>query len=213
MAKNKKFSKRKQNDAFNEKPTNGGTKYTTAALYIPVDISDKIRVEVTAVIQSIKFDKISFPLSAYRKDINTQENEQDDRVSTVGYIHKFDLESNTFQTVIFNGSKSVIDTFKNPIVVPIITTYKESLGTIIKLVIKDAGELNMDPEDEETATAETTEEADARYNEYDTKAVLVTEDEDETPSESEELEVDPDEVQSAPNEHPVSNVVSGRAVN
>lgn len=225
MAKNKK-KKNQQKEAAAK--TNN--KYTLANLVMPEGISDKIRVEIMAVIQSTQFDKISFPLSASRKAINTQEHDQDDRISTIGYIRKFDLEKNQFQVVIFNGTKDAVAKFKNPIIIPVITTYKEeSLGTITKFLIDDAGEVAEAPA-EETATEEnkpetTTEDSsneEAVSAEENTdhgqsavdNAEVVAETTEEKPSKVPENGIKiPDEVKQAVAASTPNNVVQGKAVN
>lgn len=226
MAKNKK-KKNQQKEAAAK--TNN--KYTLANLVMPEGISDKVRVEIMAVIQSTQFDKISFPLSASRKAINTQEHDQDDRISTIGYIRKFDLEKNQFQVVIFNGTKDAVAKFKNPIIIPVITTYKEeSLGTITKFLIDDAGETEEKPAEETVAeenksegTTEDTEgnkEADPAEENNDQEqsasdnAEVVAETTEEKPSKVPENGIKiPDEVKQAVAASTPNNVVQGKAVN
>lgn len=155
------MDKKKKNNKRSQAQSNASKKYVLATLSMPEGISEKVHVEVMAVVQSTQFDKISIPLSAYRKSIGTQERDDDDRISTVGYIKDFDLEKNQFQVVIFNGSKEAVEAFKNPVIIPIITVYNDSLGTITKLIIDD---VEPEPEDEVDTTSpqeEVTEDAQA----------------------------------------------------
>lgn len=156
MAKKNKSKKNQATNPGTVKNTNAVKKYIMAKLCMPEDLSEKVHVETMAVIQSTQFDKISIPLSAYRASIGTKETEDDNRVSTVGYIKDFDLEKNQFQVVIFNGNKETIEAFKNPIIIPVITVYNNSLGTIVKFIIDDQKETKS--EDQETG-ADNTEDA------------------------------------------------------
>lgn len=221
MAKNKKKTNQQK-----EAMAKTNNKYILANLVMPEGISDKIRVEIMAVIQSTQFDKISFPLSASRKVINTQENDQDDRISTIGYIRKFDLEKNQFQVVIFNSTKDTVAKFKNPIIIPVITIYKEeSLGTITKFLIDDAGE--VEEKSEEAAVEENTQEAvtaedsndgspaeEDQNQPVDNTEVVVEEPVEENPSKVPENGIKiPDEVKQAVEASAPNNVVQGKAVN
>lgn len=225
MAKNKK-KKNQQKEAAAK--TNN--KYTLANLVMPEGISDKIRVEIMAVIQSTQFDKISFPLSASRKAINTQEHDQDDRISTIGYIRKFDLEKNQFQVVIFNGTKDAVAKFKNPIIIPVITTYKEeSLGTITKFLIDDAGEVAEAPAEETVAEESKPEEATEDSSNEEAASVEENTDQDQPAADNAEVVAEtteekpskvpengikiPDEVKQAVVASTPNNVVQGKAVN
>ena len=56
-------------------------------------------------------------------------------VITAGYIRKYDQKNNKFAIVLFNGMRDKILALKDLAIIVNYTSYKDSLGTITKLVI------------------------------------------------------------------------------
>lgn len=104
-------------------------------LYLPADLNKNIINEIIDVINTTKFDKISIPLGTYRCLIDSNADANDNRISTIGYIRKYDTETEMFTVVIFNN---FIDLFKsksdNAITLQY-NSYKDHLGTITKFNI------------------------------------------------------------------------------
>lgn len=123
MSKNFTQEQKRQNNAIE------------ARLSLPTDLSDDLYNEIMEVLQTTKFNKISFPLSSYRHNHDNTLPADDTRVITVGYIKKFDQKNNKFIVVLFNNAKAVIDGFVNPVIDVSFTQYNGKLGTITKLII------------------------------------------------------------------------------
>ena len=101
-----------------------------AKLALPADISDELKEEILQVLKATRFSKISIPLSTYRYlvDSSVKADEKPIRVTTVGYIRKFNSETNVFTVVLFNNS-----TYK--VIELGCSEFKDKLGTITKFVI------------------------------------------------------------------------------
>ena len=110
-----------------------------AKLALPADISDELKEEILQVLKSTRFSKISIPLSTYRYlvDSSVKADEKPIRVTTVGYIRKFNAETNVFTVVLFNNStyKDTIESFTDPVIELGWSEFKDKLGTITKFVI------------------------------------------------------------------------------
>lgn len=117
---------------YNTQKQNNSIEVTLA---FPADITEELRTEIMDVINTTKFNKISFPLSSYRHSHDDSIPADDTRVITVGYIKKFDRKNSVFHVVLFNNVKSLIEEFDNPIIKVDFTQYNGKLGTITKLII------------------------------------------------------------------------------
>jgi len=104
---------------------------------LPDDVSQSVADEITEILSTTKFNKISFPVSTYRYYINSDVNESDTRVITIGYIKSYDAETGKFTIVIFNNNKGVIETFANPTLEIVFSEYNGKLGCITKLNVID----------------------------------------------------------------------------
>lgn len=115
-----------------------------ALLYLPEDITDTIREQILGVLESCKFNKISIPLGTYRCLIDSSVSENDSRVTTIGYIRKYDAEAQEFSVVIFNKFIDLIKANEHNAIELTYNTYGENLGTILKFNI-----IPVEYEDEE----------------------------------------------------------------
>ena len=122
------------NNNKQQKPNNR----VTATIVFPGDISAELRDEIIEVFAETKFNKISFPLSSYRRLLDENAPENETRSLTVGYVLKFDPEELKLTVVLFNTVLPVIQKFKNPVIEPVFTQRNGKLGTIIKLNIVPA---------------------------------------------------------------------------
>jgi hypothetical protein len=104
----------------------------------PGDISEELRNEILEVFAGTKFNKISFPLSSYRRLLDQNAPEDETRSLTVGYVFKFDPEMNKFTVVLYNTVLTTIQAFENPVIEPVFTQRNGKLGTVIKLNIVPA---------------------------------------------------------------------------
>lgn len=109
-----------------------------ATVVFPGDISAELRDEILAVFAETKFNKISFPLSSYRRLLDENAPDDETRSLTVGYVLKFDPETNKLTVVIYNTMLPTIQSFENPVIEPVFTERDGKLGTIIKLNIVPA---------------------------------------------------------------------------
>lgn len=104
-------------------------------LYLPADLDENIINEINNVLTTTKFDKISIPLGTYRCLIDSNVDADDARVSTIGYIRKYDAETEMFTVVIFSN---FIDFFKaqsDNVVTLQFNSHKDHLRTITKFII------------------------------------------------------------------------------
>ena len=125
-------------------------RFIVAGFNLPSSIPTKIKNEIIDIIKSTRFDKLSFSLSTYRKLLDKQVDDDDERISTVGFIKDFDPETNTFRVGVFSGNKDIIESFVNPIITPIYNTTNKgnSLGVITKLIIEPGPTIVNNSEDE-----------------------------------------------------------------
>ncbi len=127
---------------------------------LPEDISENTRNRAIEVLRSIPFDMISMPVSTYKHYIDTNIDENDNRVVTVGYIKSFDIEKDEFVVMIFTNSRSVISKLSNPVMELQISETNDTLRRITKFNIMDYDEDTSDADDdaedltEESATDE-----------------------------------------------------------
>ena len=109
-----------------------------ASVVFPGDISEELRNEILEVFAGTKFNKISFPLSSYRRLLDQNAPDDETRSLTVGYVFKFDPEMNKFTVVLYNTVLTTIQAFENPVIEPVFTQRNGKLGTVIKLNIVPA---------------------------------------------------------------------------
>ena len=121
----------KRNNTNNQKKKNVPIE---VPLYLPKDMPDEIYNGILEVLGNTRFDKISFPLSVHRNQVSDAA-QDDERVITAGYIRKYDQKNNKFAIVLFNGMRDKILALKDLAIIVNYTSYKDSLGTITKLVI------------------------------------------------------------------------------
>ena len=135
-------------------------KFISAGFNLPSSIPTKIKNEILEIIKSARFDKLSFSLSTYRKLIDKQVDDDDERINTVGFIKDFDAETNTFRVGIFSGSRETIEGFVNPIITPLYNTINKgnNLGVITKLIIEPGPTIVLDNSTDEEYTEEESEE-------------------------------------------------------
>ena len=115
-------------------------------LYLSADLSEKVTNEIIDVLSNTKFDKVSIPLSTYKTLMDSNVDETDTRVCTIGYIRKYDSESKCFTVIVFNNFVDLIKEFGDSAIVLQFTTHKENLGTITRFnvcpVLYDDSEIN-----------------------------------------------------------------------
>lgn len=140
---NQKFNKKnhKQNNHFK------------VGFVLPDDISENVKAEVMEVLESTKFNKISFPISTYRYYVDSNVDTDDNRVVTVGYIKNYDVEKQLFTIVIFGNNRVPINEFDNPTLEIVFSEYNGKLGTITKINI-----INLEEDDDEDESDETVDE-------------------------------------------------------
>lgn len=146
---------------FNNKVAKVNPNEIKAPLYLPADLNENIASEILNVLTTTKFNKISIPLGIYRNCIENNVDPDDNRICTIGYIRKFDAETEEFTVVIFSKFTDIIKGLGDIAVDLMYTTYKDALGTITKFNIlpvfyeTDDEEAN---ESEEVVTNETDDE-------------------------------------------------------
>lgn len=125
-------------------------KFIVAGFNLPSSIPTKIKNEILEIIKDAKFDKLSYSLSTYRKLIDKQIDDDDERINTVGFIKDFNPETNTFKVGIFAGSRDIIEEFVNPIITPLYNTVNKgnNLGVITKLIIEPGPTIVSDESDD-----------------------------------------------------------------
>lgn len=104
-----------------------------AQLYLPEDLCDNVKAEIIDVISKAKFSKISVPLGTYRCNLD-ESNGDDERISTIGYMRKYDPDSQEFTVIVFNNFIDIVKGFGDLAVELLFTTNKDKtkLGTITK---------------------------------------------------------------------------------
>lgn len=146
-----------------------------APLVIPY--SKEITEEIKSVIDGVRFNKIGFPLSAYRYMVDDTVSEDDERIITIGFIKFYNNKSNEFTLSIFAQYAGIISKIdENPAVVPQITSRNNKLGTIVKFILANIDEEEYEEDDD--------------YEEVDTSEEAVEEIE-ENEVEEEEIEEEP----------------------
>ena len=109
---------------------------------------------ILEVLENTRFAQISFPISAYKYQIDSNTDPDDNRTITAGYIRKYDAETKKFTVVIFNKLSEIIMAFKEPTMDVSFTQYKGSFGTITRLVVADAYEEAEEDDSEPSDAAE-----------------------------------------------------------
>lgn len=100
--------------------------------------SEEVVNEIIEVLKSTRFNKISFPLTSYRRIYDDTTSADDNRVVAVGYIKKFDATNKTFTVIMFsNNADTLTKKYKKEdlMIEAVFTQFKEKLGIITKLVI------------------------------------------------------------------------------
>ena len=107
-------------------------------------LSDNLYNEIMEIIQTTKFNKISFPLSIQRSVLDPSVSEDDTRVYTAGYIKKFNR--NKFIVYLFNSARDVVkEKFNGGKIRVDFNQYNDHLTVITRLVIVPAED--DEPED------------------------------------------------------------------
>lgn len=135
---------------FNKNRTNQKRIIKNTVLKVPFKtpsgVSNDICNEIMDVIETTKFDKISIPLSSYRRYYDSRIDEKDTKIFVIGYIRKFNKEDNTFTVVIFNNNTKTVTEFANPEITVGFTQFKDKLGTITKFIIAPGVEIDDESE-------------------------------------------------------------------
>lgn len=105
-----------------------------APMIITRECSDEVRQEVLNVLSSTQFNKISIPLYSIRNILFEDESDNTKNI-TVGYIRGYDSETNEFTVVIYDGFKDKITKFENPAIEIVFGIYNNELTVISKLNI------------------------------------------------------------------------------
>lgn len=82
---------------------------------ISTEVSEKACEEILKTLEATPFAQLSYPVNAYRRQIEANVAEDDDRVVTVGYVSGYNPETREFSVVVFKNSRSVIETLVNPV--------------------------------------------------------------------------------------------------
>lgn len=139
---------------FNKNRTNQKRIVKNTVLKVPFKtpsgVSNDICNEIMDVIETTKFDKISIPLSSYRRYYDSRIDEKDTKIFVIGYIRKFNKEDNTFTVVIFNNNTKTVTEFANPEITVGFTQFKDKLGAITKFIIAPGVEVDDDSDTETT---------------------------------------------------------------
>lgn len=140
MAYNKKLSNKKKSEKFI---------ITSVQAYLS-DANDKILDQVNTVLNTMPFNRFSIPLNAYREDVLPDE-AGNKKCLTVGFVKKYDKEAGTFDVVIFDTFKSVIETFDEVGIEINFGSFNGELTKINKLILVNipAGDVEEDTVDEE----------------------------------------------------------------
>lgn len=100
--------------------------------------SEEIINEIIDVLKGTKFNKISIPLTTYRYMCDESIPEDDIRITTAGYIKKFNATDKTFTVVLFaNNAKAITEKYakEDLMIEAVFTQYKDKLGIITKFVL------------------------------------------------------------------------------
>ena len=111
---------------------------TEVPLCLPTDTADEVVNEIIDVLKATRFNKISVPLTTYRTMLEDGLAEDDTRITTIGYIKKFDSVSKTFNVVIFaNSAKTIEDNYdKESLGITLFfTKRKDGLGSITNIAL------------------------------------------------------------------------------
>lgn len=108
-----------------------------AKLIFDEGVSDNIAKEILDVLAKMRFDKISIPIGTYRYNLGEDVAEGDNRISTIGYIRRYDSESEEFTVIIFSNFIDIVKDMGDIAVDLTFLTNKagDRLGTITKFVI------------------------------------------------------------------------------
>ena len=113
-------------------PKKNQQNYIRCGIVVPEGTSDAVMEEIFNVLRSTQFNKISIPVGTYRYLIDDSIADDDNRVITVGYIKRYDPESNMFDIAIFSNNKQTIEEFENPALELVFKEYNNKLGVITK---------------------------------------------------------------------------------
>lgn len=100
--------------------------------------SEEVINEIVDVLKGTRFNKISVPLTSYRHLYDDSIAKDDTRISTIGYIKKFNATDKTFTVVLFtNNAKIITEKYDKEklMIEAVFTQYKEKLGVITKLIL------------------------------------------------------------------------------
>lgn len=139
MAYNKKLSDKKKSEKFI---------ITGVQAYLSSDANDKILDQVNTVLNTMPFNRFSIPLNAYRESVLPDE-VGNKKCLTVGFIKKYDKETGTFNVVIFDTFKSVIETFNEVGIEINFGSFNGELTKINKLILVNVPADDADADDEE----------------------------------------------------------------
>lgn len=123
---------------------------------MPADLTNDIHNEIMDIIETTKFDKVSVPVSSYRRFYDNRIDASDNRTSVIGYIKSFNKEDNTFTVVIYSNNAKITSDFANPEITIAFTIYKDEFGAITKFIIAPTTS-EKDIDDSENATDEISE--------------------------------------------------------
>lgn len=124
---------------YNKKKVNNNKRYNVFDIVFYKETPDDIKDEIIEVLKTTQFNKISIPVSSYKKLVN-HDQPDDTKNLTVGFIKSFNKNNNKLKVVVFNNFKERINKLDNSAIEVIYTekTNKSgnvSLGTIIKFNI------------------------------------------------------------------------------
>lgn len=138
-------------------PKKNQQNYIKCGIVVPEGTSDAVMEEIFNVLRSTQFNKISIPVGTYRYLIDDSIADDDNRVITVGYIKRFDPESNMFDIAIFSNNKQTIEEFENPALELVFKEYNNKLAVITKFNIVSLPDAD-DEEDDSAVECNTDEE-------------------------------------------------------
>ncbi len=138
-------------------PKKNQQNYIRCGIVVPEGTSDAVMEEIFNVLRSTQFNKISIPVGTYRYLIDDSIADDDNRVITVGYIKRYDPESNMFDIAIFSNNKQTIEEFENPALELVFKEYNNKLGVITKFNIVSLPDADAE-EDDSAAECNTDEE-------------------------------------------------------
>lgn len=124
---------------------------------MPAGLPNDIHNEIMDIIETTKFDKISVPVSSYRRFYDNRVDASDNRTSVIGYIRSFNKEDNTFTVVIYSNNAKITSEFVNPEIGIAFTIYKDEFGAITKFIIAPTTSEEENTSDDENSTDEISE--------------------------------------------------------